>query len=145
MTDGLGKDPIKVSASQHDYFVVFQNESDIKGLNPDMNLLKMLDRNGVIVTAKGKEADFVSRFFAPAVGVNEDPVTGNANGPLGAYLVYHKLVPHDGKRLFFKGMQGEAINRTGHVSITVDIEDDNPIRTKVGGQAVVVFKTEIKL
>ena len=58
---------------------VFDTEQDILGLEINMDELKKLDGFGVIVTAKGKEVDFVSRFFAPKAGVDEDPVTGSAH------------------------------------------------------------------
>lgn len=68
-----------------DYFVVFDNEDEILRLRPNMEKLKQLDLRGIIVTAPGKEVDFVSRFFAPALGVDEDPVTGSAHCELTPY------------------------------------------------------------
>lgn len=75
---GLGKDPIEVLASE-DYFVVYPSQEDILDLKPDLIELKKAGLRGVIVTAPGKEADFVSRFFAPSYGIDEDPVTGSAH------------------------------------------------------------------
>lgn len=66
------------------YLAVFDAERDVRELVPDMELLAELDR-GVIVTAPGDDADFVSRFFAPAFGVPEDPVTGSAHCTLAPY------------------------------------------------------------
>ncbi len=80
-----------------------------------------------------------------AIGIPEDPVTGNANGPLGAYLVQHRLVPNDGRRFAFKGQQGEAIGRLGTVEVAVDIAEGRPRAVQVGGRAVTVFKSEITL
>lgn len=74
---GLGKEPKEVYKSR-DYMAVFETEEDILNLNLNMDELKKLDRYAVIVTAKGNKVDFVSRFFAPKAGVNEDPVTGSA-------------------------------------------------------------------
>jgi PhzF family phenazine biosynthesis protein len=68
-----------------DYLVVYDSEEDILGLKPDFLLLSQLETRGVIVTAKGSDVDFVSRFFAPAVGINEDPVTGSAHTVLVPY------------------------------------------------------------
>lgn len=85
------------------------------------------------------------RMFAPAIGIPEDPVTGNANGPLGAYLVQHRLVPNDGRRFAFKGQQGEAIGRLGTVVVTVEVAGGRPKTVHVGGRAVTVFKSEIAL
>ncbi|MEK4921370.1 PhzF family phenazine biosynthesis protein [Cytobacillus sp. FSL R5-0569] len=75
---GLGKVPEEVYKSR-DYMAVFETEQDILTLELNMDELKKLDGFGVIVTAKGKEVDFVSRFFAPKAGVDEDPVTGSAH------------------------------------------------------------------
>jgi PhzF family phenazine biosynthesis protein len=80
----LGKTPIEVYKSR-DYMAVFKTEQDILDLKPDMKEIKKLDSLGVIATAKGNEADFVSRFFCPNVGVDEDPVTGSAHCTLVPY------------------------------------------------------------
>jgi PhzF family phenazine biosynthesis protein len=84
LLDGLGEEPLETLCSE-DYFVVFASEGDVRGLNPDMGILKKLDLRGVIVTAPGDEVDFVSRFFAPALGIDEDPVTGSAHCALTPY------------------------------------------------------------
>ncbi|WP_050182085.1 PhzF family phenazine biosynthesis protein [Domibacillus robiginosus] len=81
---GLGKVPVEVYKSR-DYMAVFDTEQDILNLELNMDELKKLDAFGVIVTAKGKEADFVSRFFAPKAGIDEDPVTGSAHCTLIPY------------------------------------------------------------
>ena len=59
--------------------VLFASEKDILDLKPDFNKMMKIDHLGVIVTAPGENADFVSRFFAPNAGINEDPVTGSAH------------------------------------------------------------------
>jgi predicted PhzF superfamily epimerase YddE/YHI9 len=74
----LGKAPI-ATLEERDYMVVYENESQVRALKPDMAKLRKLDKQGVIVTAKGDQVDFVSRYFAPKVGVPEDPVTGSAH------------------------------------------------------------------
>jgi PhzF family phenazine biosynthesis protein len=68
-----------------DYMAVFDNEETIVAIEPDFQLLKELDLRGVIITAPGKKVDFVSRFFAPNYGINEDPVTGSAHCVLAPY------------------------------------------------------------
>ncbi|HVU82500.1 MAG TPA: PhzF family phenazine biosynthesis protein, partial [Rhodanobacteraceae bacterium] len=75
----------------------------------------------------------------------EDPVTGNANGPLGAYLVKHRLAKTDRNTLQFSAVQGEAMGRPGTVDVEVAIADGQPVRVKVGGRAVVVFQAEIRI
>ncbi len=84
LLDGLKQKPMDVLSSE-DYFVVFSNEKDILALEPDMTKLKRVDLRGVIVTAQGDSADFVSRFFAPKFGIAEDPVTGSAHCALIPY------------------------------------------------------------
>lgn len=74
----LHKEPLAVHKSE-DYLAVFENEAVITGISPDFGLLAQLDHRGVIITAKGNDVDFVSRFFAPKCGINEDPVTGSAH------------------------------------------------------------------
>lgn len=80
----LGKKPAEVRKSR-DYLFVFNEEEDILNMTPDFVSMKNWECLGVIVTAPGKTADFVSRFFAPRAGVNEDPVTGSAHSTLIPY------------------------------------------------------------
>ena len=68
-----------------DYVAIFDHESDIETLAPDRGLVEALDRPGLIATAPGEGCDFVSRYFAPAKGVDEDPVTGRAHCVLAPY------------------------------------------------------------
>lgn len=84
LVDGLGKAPVEVLASE-DYMAVFENERDVIALRPNFDALSKLDLRGIIVTAKGNDVDFVSRFFAPRYGINEDPVTGSAHCALTPY------------------------------------------------------------
>jgi predicted PhzF superfamily epimerase YddE/YHI9 len=85
MAVALGAEPSDVLATDRDYLTVFPSEADIRELDPDFGLLRELDRPGLIATAPGLECDFVSRFFAPALGVPEDPVTGSAHCTLTPY------------------------------------------------------------
>ena len=84
ITKAFGKEPMEVWKSD-DYIVVYENESDIVSLSPDIKILSELACRGIIVTSRGKKSDFVSRFFAPACGINEDPVTGSAHCALTPY------------------------------------------------------------
>lgn len=79
ITQALGKPPLEVWESQ-DLVLVYESEDDIRNIQPDMEKLKQItDYFAVIITAKGDEVDFVSRFFAPNAGIPEDPVTGRAH------------------------------------------------------------------
>lgn len=87
--DGLlealgGNPPLEVLRSR-DYMLVYRTEAEIRALKPDYKALSKIDALGVIVTAPGDKSDFVSRFFAPAAGINEDPVTGSAHCNLIPY------------------------------------------------------------
>jgi predicted PhzF superfamily epimerase YddE/YHI9 len=81
---GLGKRPKEVYKSR-DYMAVFETEQEIMDLALNMDELKKVDGLGIIVTAKGNEVDFISRFFAPKEGIDEDPVTGSAHCTLVPY------------------------------------------------------------
>lgn len=78
------KMPVEVLRSR-DYFLVYENEQDIIDMQPNHFAIAKVDAIGVIVTAPGRDVDFVSRFFAPAAGVPEDPVTGSAHCNLIPY------------------------------------------------------------
>ena len=80
----LGGKPAQVLAAR-DYLVVYESAEEVKALTPDMRGLSQIDRFATIVTAPGEGCDFVSRFFAPAKGVPEDPVTGSAHCTLVPY------------------------------------------------------------
>ncbi len=79
---GFNIKPIEALKGKTDYVLVFDNEAQISSLVPDLLQIAKLDARGVIATAKGDSADFVSRFFAPHSGINEDPVTGSAHATL---------------------------------------------------------------
>ncbi len=75
------------------------------------------------------------RMFASGIGIPENPVTGNENGPFGAYLIHNKFE--------FKGLQDEAISRHSIVEVNVEIKKKEPVKVQVGGYATVTFKTKI--
>jgi PhzF family phenazine biosynthesis protein len=85
LNTALGVQPLETYASEEDILVVLENEGRVRSLQPDINALGALACRGTIVTAKGRDCDFVSRFFAPRVGVAEDPVTGSAHCVLVPY------------------------------------------------------------
>jgi PhzF family phenazine biosynthesis protein len=84
LIEGLGHQPVEVLAAD-DYIAVFDAESVVRSISPDLAKLRELDLRGVCVTAPGARVDFVSRFFAPKFGVPEDPVTGSAHCELAPY------------------------------------------------------------
>ena len=82
--EALGRAPRQVLAAR-DFLAVYDSEEDVRALRPDMARVAALDRHGVIASAPGRNCDFVSRFFAPAWGVPEDPVTGSSHCTLVPY------------------------------------------------------------
>ena len=85
LSEALGRMPSETHAAPRDYLAVYEDEAAVRALEPDIAALAALDRDAVIVTAPGEAADFVSRFFAPRLGVAEDPVTGSAHCTLTPY------------------------------------------------------------
>jgi len=80
--EALGVSPLRTYKGRTDYLLLFESEEIIRMMKPNFHMLNQTDARGIIVTAKGKNVDFVSRFFAPGVGIDEDPVTGSAHTSL---------------------------------------------------------------
>lgn len=85
LTEALGKAPLAAFRGKTDFMLVYPSQQDVEAFDPDLGLLVQVGGRGVIVTAPGNEVDFVSRFFAPQVGIPEDPVTGSAHTTLTPY------------------------------------------------------------
>jgi PhzF family phenazine biosynthesis protein len=77
--------PLECYKGRTDYMLIYSSQEEIEKIQPDFNQILLSGARGVIVTAKGKDTDFVSRFFAPNAGINEDPVTGSAHTSLTPY------------------------------------------------------------
>ena len=125
----LGVKAVYVGKSRFDYLVEVGTEDEVRGVEPDFGLLAKVPCRGVIVTsgADGGRFDFVSRFFAPGTGVNEDPVTGSAHCALGPFWQSRM-----GKSEF---LAYQASRRGGEVRVRVDGD-----RVRLGGQAVTVLR-----
>jgi PhzF family phenazine biosynthesis protein len=116
----LGAEPLEVLAAD-DWLIRLDSEETVRNLQPDMSLLKRLERRGLIVTATGKDCDFVSRFFAPKYGIEEDPVTGSAHTKLVPYWAdktgrqhFHaRQLSARGGELFCE-LRGERVLISGH-------------------------------
>lgn len=106
-----------------DYIVVFQNEDCILNADPDLKALGELDLRGVAITAPGKNYDFVSRFFAPKYGLDEDPVTGSA---------FTQLIPYWSQILGKEQMNAKQVSRRSGEVGCVFMGD----RVRISGQAV---------
>jgi PhzF family phenazine biosynthesis protein len=131
LLEGLGEKPSGVLCSE-DYFVLFSDEEVIRRLSPDMTKLKRLDLRGITVTARGQNADFVSRFFAPKLGIDEDPVTGSA---------HCSLTPYWAKELKKKELHALQISRRGGELYCRDRGE----RVTIAGRAVEYMKGVITI
>jgi len=83
--EALGRPPRELLAARRDYLALYDTEEEVRALRPDMPRVAALDRHAVIASAPGRSCDFVSRFFAPALGIPEDPVTGSSHCTLVPY------------------------------------------------------------
>ncbi|MBI5961697.1 MAG: PhzF family isomerase [Chloroflexi bacterium] len=144
--------PLQVVSTGHSKVMIgIQSRDLLHRLKPDLTALTTLSKkigcNGYFVFTLNAEQCLLAhgRMFAPAIGISEDPVTGNANGPLGAYLVRHNLVTPADPVFRFRAKQGEALGRPGVVEVEVSLENGIPKQVRVGGCAVIVFQTEIEL
>ena len=148
-----GRCPVQIVSTGHSKVLVgITRQSKLHALQPDLGQLKELSEtigcNGYFVFTLDSDSDEIlahGRMFAPAIGIPEDPVTGNANGPLGAYLTHHGILSTDNDTASFRAKQGEAIGRPGVVGVTVELDNGQPTKVKVSGQATVAFQTEIRL
>jgi len=128
---GLGKTPREVHKGR-DYLAVFGEEADIVSIRPDFSELLKLDCLGIIATAPGSACDFVSRFFAPRVGVPEDPVTGSA---------HTLLIPYWAKRLGKNTLRAVQVSkRRGELFC-----EFLGARVLIGGRAVTFFQAAVEI
>jgi len=128
----LGVAALWTGRSDFDFLVEVDSEETVRELQPDMTALRQLHCRGVIVTSRAtsEEFDFVSRFFAPSVGIDEDPVTGSAHCALGPYWARH---------LGKQQLDAAQVSARGGV-LRVRLEGDRVI---LGGQAVTVLRGEL--
>lgn len=135
LLEALPEPPVYVGRNRFDYLVELSSEEAVRGLKPDLALIKKLPARGVIVTAGARAGedpafDFVSRFFAPASGIDEDPVTGSAHCCLGPYW---------GGKLGKKTLVAYQASERGGV-VRVGLKDG---RVLLAGQAVTVLSGEL--
>jgi len=122
LISALGATPKKILCAR-DYLCIFDTEEEVRALAPNMEKLGAIDRFGNIATAPGRDCDFVSRFFAPAKGVPEDPATGSA---------HCTLIPYWSQRLGKKKLHARQLSKRGGELFCEDRGD----RVKIAGRAV---------
>ncbi len=123
--------PLEVYKGKTDYLVVLDSEAEVRELSPDIIILSTVPARGIIVTAPGDEVDFVSRFFAPQSGIDEDPVTGSA---------HTTLVPYWAKRLDKTQLEARQLSRRGGY-LRCELNGD---RVCISGQVRLYLKGEIE-
>ncbi|MBI2921877.1 MAG: PhzF family phenazine biosynthesis protein [Planctomycetes bacterium] len=131
LLEGLGRAPREVQRAR-DLMAVYEREEDVRALTPDFARLATLDSVGVIVTAPGRDVDFVSRFFAPGHGVLEDPVTGSS---------HCTLIPWWAKRLGKTELRARQVSRRGG-ELTCALRGD---RVKIAGKVAPYLEGMIAL
>ena len=131
LIEAIGKKPKDVLKAR-DYFLVYENEQDVLDITPNFSKLLEIDAHGFIVTAKGETSDFVSRFFAPEVGVFEDPVTGSS---------HCNLIPYWSEKLGKNELFARQLSARGG-ELFCELKGD---RVKIGGNAVLYLKGEITI
>ncbi len=120
------------------------DKGQVDALTPDMAALTKISKeikcNGYFAFCITSDENLVyGRMFAPAIGIAEDPVTGNAHGPVGAYLVKHSFAADDEGPFRFSGVQGVAMGRKGQINVDVVREGNSPKSVTISGNAVKVF------
>jgi PhzF family phenazine biosynthesis protein len=132
LAEALGVDPVYVGRSHFDVIVEVASEAAVEAIDPDFTALRRVQARGVVVTARASRAgvDFVSRFFAPNAGVNEDPVTGSA---------HCVLAPYWAKKLGRDELTGYQASRRGGTVRVRAIGD----RVHLGGTAFTVMRGEL--
>jgi predicted PhzF superfamily epimerase YddE/YHI9 len=132
LAHAIGASPRYVGRSRFDYLIELESEALVRDLRPDFGRLRQLPVRGVIVTSQATTPgwDFVSRFFAPAAGIDEDPVTGSAHCCLGPFWSGRLGKP--------TLMARQVSSRGGTVRVTLDGD-----RVRLAGQAVTVMRGEL--
>ena len=145
--------PLRIAgASSQRLLIGVRSVEALNHLKPDMVRLTTLSAQvgaaGYFVfTLMPGNADHLTeaRMFAPALGIAEDPVSGNVHGLLGVYLIQHGLLHHDRHRAAFRGVQGRWLHRPGQVEIELEMTGGAVSAVWIIGQAVSVFQTEMTL
>lgn len=134
---GSGSKPTEILKGKTDYMVVYTTQADIENLTPDFREMTTVPARGVIVTAPGDDCDFVSRFFGPQSGIDEDPVTGSA---------HTTLTPYWAERLGKTELTARQISgRGGYLNCKLNTSNPDETRVDIAGQVKLYLKGEIYL
>ena len=130
--DSIGIKPIKTYIGDINLFALLDSEDDLRTLTPNFNKLINLEGQGLIVSSRSKEYDFVSRYFCPKYGINEDPVTGSA---------HTTLIPYWSEKLNSEELVAKQVSERGGVLYC----KNKDTRVLIAGKAVLFMKGEIEL
>ncbi|MBK6962788.1 MAG: PhzF family phenazine biosynthesis protein [Bacteroidales bacterium] len=128
--NGIGIQPTEVYRGKTDFIAFLENEEEVRNLVPDLHEISKLEARGLIVTAKGNEVDFVSRFFGPQSGIDEDPVTGSA---------HTSLIPLWSEKLGKNEMVARQLSKRGGTIFC----SNRGARCLIGGKAKLYLSGEI--
>jgi PhzF family phenazine biosynthesis protein len=141
-----------VGASSTRMMVGVRGSEQLRQLKPDVSRLTTLSaqlgaQGFFVFTLAPEQPDVLteSRMFCPALGIAEDPVSGNAHGMLGVYLARHGLLGRAAPEMKFAGAQGHHVNRPGRVEVELDYQDGAVTGVWIVGQATAIFETQISL
>ncbi len=128
----LGGATIKEVHQNRDWLVVFEDEAAVKNCQPDFSLMKKIEEN-IIITAQGDTVDFVSRFFAPTAGIDEDAVTGSAHS---------QLIPFWNEKLGKTSMTAKQLSHRGGDLFCAQLNSE---RVSIGGQCVFYMEGTLQI
>jgi len=132
ISKAIGKQPLETYKGKTDYMLIYESQVEIEAIAPNFHLLNELDCRGVIVSSKGNDVDFVSRFFAPQCGIPEDPVTGSA---------HTTLTPYWSEKLNKKILSAKQLSERGG-ELECEFHGD---RVKISGHGVCYLVGEIEI
>lgn len=134
--------PVQFSSTGHGKVIIPINDVDkLNGIKPDFEALKTLTKKightGYFVLTVHDDGPYKThgRMFAPAIGINEDPVTGNGNGPAGLYLSHHNVFEFEDEFSYY-GIQGEAMGKPGVIEVRIFKSDGAINKVQVAGSAI---------
>ena len=127
-----GLAPLETYLGNINMLAVFENEEMVKNIKPDFEKLKSIEGQGLIVTSSSNEYDFVSRYFCPKYGINEDPVTGSA---------HTSLIPYWSKKLNKETFKAKQVSKRGGELFC----QDTPERVLIGGRAKLYMTGQIEV
>ncbi len=131
LLEAFNEEPMECLRSK-DYVLIFKNEESILNANPNISLLSELDLRGVVITSTSENYDFISRFFAPKYGINEDPVTGSS---------FTQLIPYWSKKLSKQTLNAKQVSKRGGEVRCIHLNE----RVQISGRAVKFMDATIEI